>query len=134
VPWSLAFFLAPQVFEFVAGQGGSPGYVGRSVTNKTRVGGPACVPAFVRLHIDDISRAGLKACLPNPPESIPVPLLASSLQLNFNPQTQGEFRVYVINLQLRDGAAYFMRIYARNGAGLEGFRCGVEEPAGCWGM
>jgi hypothetical protein len=30
--------------------------------------------------------------------------------------------VVVINLDLRDGAPYFMRISATNGAGLEGFR------------
>lgn len=29
---------------------------------------------------------------------------------------------YVINLSLREGSAYFMRIYALNGAGLEGYR------------
>ncbi|KAL4419982.1 hypothetical protein ABPG75_007080 [Micractinium tetrahymenae] len=70
-------FYSYQVFQFVSGQTGSPGYVGPPVTNKT--------------------------------------------QLDLRP-SQGEFRVYVINLDLQKGSAYFMRIYATNGAGLEAFR------------
>lgn len=57
--------------------------------------------------------------LPSPPwPSSPL----TCPQLDFDPSSQGEFRVYVINLGLRDGGTYFMRIYARNGAGLEGYR------------
>ncbi|PSC75196.1 Helicase sen1 [Micractinium conductrix] len=70
-------FYSYQVFNFVNSQGGTPGYVGDAVTNKT--------------------------------------------QLNLEPD-QGEFRVYVINLDLKRGSAYFMRIYATNGAGLEGYK------------
>ncbi len=50
-------------------------------------------------------------------------------QLDLRP-SQGEFRVYVINLDLQKGSAYFMRIYATNGAGLEGFRCGFVGGGG----
>lgn len=50
------------------------------------------------------------------------PAVTSKTKLDFDPSSQGEFRVYVINLGLRDGGTYFMRIYARNGAGLEGYR------------
>ena len=30
--------------------------------------------------------------------------------------------VYIINLQLDGGSSYFVRVYAVNGAGLEGFK------------
>jgi hypothetical protein len=43
------------------------------------------------------------------------------VQLDLDPAGT-EFQVVVINLDLRDGAHYFMRISATNGAGLEGFR------------
>ncbi len=42
-------------------------------------------------------------------------------QLDFQPG-QGDYRVYIVNLDLARGSSYFMRIYATNGAGLESFR------------
>ena len=42
-------------------------------------------------------------------------------QLDFQPG-QGDYRVYIVNLDLARGASYFMRIFATNGAGLESFR------------
>ena len=49
-------------------------------------------------------------------------------QLDFQ-AGQGDYRVYIVNLDLAQGSAYFMRIYATNRAGLEGYRCG----GGAWG-
>lgn len=45
-PTPTALSAAPQVFQFVVGQGGHPGYVGEPVTNKTEVGGFSCVFFF----------------------------------------------------------------------------------------
>lgn len=66
------------------------------------------------------------SCLtPHPALNAPLNTLAPPLhlpsQLDFQPG-QGDYRVYIVNLNLAMGASYFMRIYATNGAGLEGFR------------
>ena len=39
--------------------------------------------------------------------------------------------MYVINLSLAWGASYFMRVYATNGAGLEGYRCAACDGQDC---
>lgn len=77
-------------------------------------------------------------CIPFPPSAFPVTavslhpayLPACHLQLNLQPDTQAEFRVYVINLDLLQGQAYFVRIYAQNGAGLEAYRWGSRRVGG----
>lgn len=47
--------------------------------------------------------------------------ITNKTRLDFQPG-QGDYRVYIVNLDLARGGSYFMRIYATNGAGLEGYR------------
>ena len=151
------------MFEFVADQAGSPGYVGAAVTNKTQVGAlpaPAVAaaaliwaPTPAHMYIECAPSSAQQqrlahffpadsakpapSCAPrtqdrrpslcqtdprkrDPPFPPPIPFLPS-LQLELAPAGT-EFQVVVINLDLKEGSPYFMRISATNGAGLEGFR------------
>ena len=102
------------------GRGGAGGRTQRSVLT--------CAPAPLPTH---------PCCFTHPSRThlSPHPLQHHTTQLYFDP-SQDEFRVYVINLRLWVGGVFFMRVYARNGAGLEGFRWGGRRGQldGCCAM
>ena len=108
----------------MSGQAGAPGYVGPAVTNKTQVGlagwlggvgrlgcGPGVslgmvgrrARTFAPLLLAHIPTAQHQPSPPLPSPACLPPCLSRRPQLDFDPAAQGEFRVYVINLDLQDG-------------------------------
>ena len=107
-----------QVFTYESNGGGNPGYVGAALTGKNQVreaGGLRVCVVVSSTHGSaprgSSPRRGLppRARTPAPPSPPP-------------PQLGLDRSVYIINLQLDPGASYFVRVYAMNGAGIEGFK------------
>lgn len=90
--------------------GGSPHHANAAVCC------PPCTASSQRSHPMPFA---LVLALHHTPPAPPLPTPHS--QLDFQPG-QGDYRVYIVNLDLARGGSYFMRIYATNGAGLEGYR------------